>query len=251
MSDVRLTATNPEDSSVVRVACNSRGELLTVPPVIEQIDNDVTINGDFAVNPGVDGLVIEDNSSKHLTSRSLSNIAGGSQTTGALFSFETYTNFSVPIAGVASVFGTGGVSSSSYVCGFLANAGSVVNVSSSNVLCGYYSNYQIGTNQGSGETFNFYSNGNAPNFFKGEVIVGSRNKSWTLVEQGGLCHLVEYPNTYSIEDEAPLVEKDYPKLRDVFNELNLIEGVLEEVMARLKMVPPAGWQVWDGSNETA
>ena len=45
MTDVRLTATNPEDSSVVPVACNSRGELLVTEPVIEQIDNDVTING--------------------------------------------------------------------------------------------------------------------------------------------------------------------------------------------------------------
>ena len=50
MSDVRLTATNPEDSSVVPVACNSRGELLITEPVIEQIDNDVTINGNLAVN---------------------------------------------------------------------------------------------------------------------------------------------------------------------------------------------------------
>ena len=45
MTDVRLTATNPEDSSVVPVACNSRGELLVTEPVINEIDNDVTING--------------------------------------------------------------------------------------------------------------------------------------------------------------------------------------------------------------
>ena len=50
MTDVRLTATNPDDSSVVPVACNSRGELLTVEPVIEEIPNDVTINGKLAVN---------------------------------------------------------------------------------------------------------------------------------------------------------------------------------------------------------
>jgi hypothetical protein len=49
MTDVRLTATNPEDSSVVPVACNSRGELLVTEPVIEQIDNDVTINGGLKV----------------------------------------------------------------------------------------------------------------------------------------------------------------------------------------------------------
>lgn len=49
MTDVRLTATNPEDSSVVPVACNSRGELLTAEPVIEAIDNPVAINGDLSV----------------------------------------------------------------------------------------------------------------------------------------------------------------------------------------------------------
>lgn len=45
MADVRLTATNPEDSSVVPVACNSKGELLVDKPVIEQIDNDVMVHG--------------------------------------------------------------------------------------------------------------------------------------------------------------------------------------------------------------
>ena len=33
MADVRLTATNPADSSVVPVACNSRGELLLEEPI--------------------------------------------------------------------------------------------------------------------------------------------------------------------------------------------------------------------------
>ena len=52
MTDVRLTATNPEDSSVVPVACNSRGELLVTEPVIEQIDNDVSINGNVEISIG-------------------------------------------------------------------------------------------------------------------------------------------------------------------------------------------------------
>ena len=34
MADVRLTATNPQDSSVVPVACNSRGELLLEEPLM-------------------------------------------------------------------------------------------------------------------------------------------------------------------------------------------------------------------------
>ena len=50
MSDVRLTATDPSDSSVVPVACNARGELLTVAPVIEKIPNDVEIEGNLIVN---------------------------------------------------------------------------------------------------------------------------------------------------------------------------------------------------------
>lgn len=50
MTDVRLTATNPEDSTLVPVACNSRGELLIEEPVIEQIDNNVEINGGLTLN---------------------------------------------------------------------------------------------------------------------------------------------------------------------------------------------------------
>ena len=47
MTDVRLTATNPEDSSAVPVACNSRGELLITDPVIERIPNSLTVEGIF------------------------------------------------------------------------------------------------------------------------------------------------------------------------------------------------------------
>ena len=50
MADVRLTATNPEDSSVVPVACNSKGELLVDKPVIEEINNDVRISAQLTVN---------------------------------------------------------------------------------------------------------------------------------------------------------------------------------------------------------
>ena len=45
MSDVRLTATNPVDSSVVPVACNSRGELLIEDVNIEGIDNNLDVSG--------------------------------------------------------------------------------------------------------------------------------------------------------------------------------------------------------------
>ena len=53
MADVRLVATNPEDSSVVPVAANAKGELLCATPVIDEIPNDVVLDGKFI---GVEGL---------------------------------------------------------------------------------------------------------------------------------------------------------------------------------------------------
>lgn len=250
MSDVRLTATNPLDSSVVPVACNQRGELLTVPPVIEQIDNDVTINGAFRVDNAGSVFALSRDQSYCLTTLAANNVAGGSQTSGCYFSFGTFTNFSVPVVGVNSAFVDGGVNSSSYITGFKCNITQGLGVSAGGPLCGYYSDVPSNANNGIGPSFNFYSIGSAPNFFKGEVIVGSRNKTWTLVEQGGLCHLVEYQNAYSTEDEEPLEEEKYPNLRNVFTELDHIESALEQVMTKLRMVPPANWEVWDGSNET-
>ena len=46
MADVRLTATNPEDSSVVPVACDASGRLLLQElPSIDTIDGDLTVAG--------------------------------------------------------------------------------------------------------------------------------------------------------------------------------------------------------------
>jgi hypothetical protein len=57
MIDVRLTATNPEDSTLVPVPCNARGELLTVAPKIESIPNDVEIDGDLTVTGSINGSI--------------------------------------------------------------------------------------------------------------------------------------------------------------------------------------------------
>jgi hypothetical protein len=103
----------------------------------------------------------------------------------------------------------------------------------------------------------FEVNGDGSAEFVGDVTVGSRNKSWMLVEQGGLCHMVEQTristgdlvNTTDLVNTAS-VDNPYPKLRDVFQELNLIEEALSEVMSILRLSPPAGWPVWDGSDET-
>ena len=51
MTDVRLTATNPDDSSVVPVACNEKGELKLeeVPTFDGNVDGDLTVSGSAEV----------------------------------------------------------------------------------------------------------------------------------------------------------------------------------------------------------
>ena len=49
MADARLLATNPENSSLVPVACNSQGQIIVSEVKIEGIDNDVTIDGGLTV----------------------------------------------------------------------------------------------------------------------------------------------------------------------------------------------------------
>ena len=55
MTDVRLVATNPVDSTLVPVGCNSRGEILIVEPTIELISNDVEIDGNLTVTGTING----------------------------------------------------------------------------------------------------------------------------------------------------------------------------------------------------
>ena len=51
MADVRLTATNPEDSSVVPVACNEKGELKLeeIPSFDGNVDGDLTVSGETTI----------------------------------------------------------------------------------------------------------------------------------------------------------------------------------------------------------
>ena len=80
--------------------------------------------------------------------------------------------------------------------------------------------------------------------FAGDVVIGSRNKKWMIVESGGIAHLVE--QTRIAEQAEPW---RYPELRNIPRELDLVEQALQDVMEKLRMNPPAGWPVWDGSDE--
>ncbi len=77
--------------------------------------------------------------------------------------------------------------------------------------------------------------------FAGDVVIGSRGTQWLIRESNGVAML--------IEQSRRGLEPRMQKVRDLPNELDLIEAALSEVMAKLKMVPPAGWPVWDGQSE--
>jgi hypothetical protein len=63
MTDVRLTATNPEDSSVVPVACNEKGELKLEEPIDNSfdgnLDGDLSVTGsaEFALDVAAGGAI--------------------------------------------------------------------------------------------------------------------------------------------------------------------------------------------------
>ena len=96
-----------------------------------------------------------------------------------------------------------------------------------------------GHKQGSGNaTSVITAAGNAT--FDGEVIIGSKSKKWLIRESNGVAMLIDQ------ETRQPRMTK----VRDLPRELDLIEAALNEIMDKLKMTPPAGWEVWDGSDNS-
>ena len=323
MTDVRLTATNPEDSSVVPVACNAKGELLIEEPTLavddyvsktdtasQNIVSDLTLGADKITLDATDGSAKFDvnvevgdfdntTGTKAFASGSLqvrrndSNTAivvykdgttTGNQTavvnadgsadfvsngvqieetaipynnTGNLYfrvgrledgshpilrlqTKNADSNFvysDIKLDGTITKLGATGVDVGVLRMGVGSNG---ANILTDSIGVDYNGSLAIGLqDDGTYKTLLSGTDGSAA--FAGDVVVGSRSKKWMLVEQGGLCHMVEQLRA------TPATE--YPPLRDVIAELNVIEAALGEVMEKLRMTPPAGWEVWDGSDE--
>jgi hypothetical protein len=232
MTDVRLTALNPEDSQVYPVACNSSGELLVQKSDINlDLQGDLSVGGQsqFAGNVG-----IGTNSSNNLL-----DVSGGAVNTNGSLNTNNQLRIGLPNAPTyAAYFSYGQPNGGGQ---YALSIQSFSDTTSPIVLNKDGGNVGIGTDDP--QTL-LDVRGSA--IFTGDVIVGSRSKSWMLVEQGGLCHMVEQTRF----NEGFSVDPGYPKLRDVFNELDLIEKALSDVMEKLRLNPPAGWPVWDGSNES-
>ena len=93
MTDIRLTALNPEDSTVVPVACNSSGELLVGNR--EPIGPDLNLEGDLSVggSASVDGNVLSSNASVDKTcfAAYVNNASAGPNAGGLLISVNQYS----------------------------------------------------------------------------------------------------------------------------------------------------------------
>ena len=231
MTDARIVATNPVDSSVVPVACNESGELLLEEPTLASDDyvaktgdnmtGNLTLNTDKITLDATDGSVtFADGNYEIIRSGGVNqfgriNMKVGPEPTVSAFSVANVTGYGLK----ARWYGDGSLSIGGNVYG----------------------------NGAATDDPNIKLNAGGSAAFTGDVVVGSRSKQWMLVEQGGLCHMVEQVRATTADLVAPTTE--YPPLRDVIAELNAVEQALGEVMDKLRMTPPAGFPVWDGSDE--
>lgn len=272
MTDVRLTATNPEDSSVVPVSCNAKGELLLeeTPGFDGNVDGDLTVSGGASFANGYTNGGVSIASSGGIACGSYLQAGGDVGPRAILNSGDVLLGYnngvmtsSILKEGTLRLGGaldSGGYNTELNSNGSATFAGTVkqgdilAGGSGGNYMsAGEFAAYAPGASNrvfrgwntsGSSNVKTSEILGNGSATFNSDVVVGSRNKKWMIVESNGLAHLVEQPQVSVMDDAAK-----YPELRNIPEELDLIEKALGDVMEKLRMNPPAGWPVWDGSDE--
>ncbi len=262
MTDVRLTATTTT-GEVVYILANAKGELLLEEPIAPpefdgNLDGDLTVSGSGTfpnITLRADGAIQATRdtttaSSGHL--RLFSNV--GAPGTEVFFVGADGTTFlggdidggspNITLSASGSAEFAGNVTSGGYVSTSDTSQGSRVGNGSITA--------QRPASQGSpGSTATFtsllgqakkariFADGSAE--FDGEVTIGSKGSKWLIRESNGVAMLIEQTRRGAKE---PRIED----VRDLPRELDLVEAALNEIMGKLKMTPPAGWPVWDGSN---
>lgn len=261
MSDVRLTATNPVDSSVVPVACNEKGELkLEEPILVEGPQGEKGEKGDKGDPgaPGADGdpfsgnftgPVVFDGNVAIKEDVALETLhVGGScllSPGSAYFQNCYFTQQGWQKIDAASSAGyiNPADSTNRFSIGFGGPGddptGQIFITSESRVGIGMLSpraKLEVG----------------------GELVIQSRNASWRIVESGGVAMLIEEAALKAADlpsggyPDAPSEARDESSLplnvRNLSAELTMVEEQLQLVMERLKMVPESGWEVWDGES---
>lgn len=245
MTDVLLTATNPEDSSVVPVACNEKGELKLEEP---QVSSDLYV--EKAGDTMTGNLHLGDNITLDASTGSatfIGNVVSGNNAPNSETGERDYVVLTP--YGLAAFYRDGETDSVDHNFG-------VVKVNVNGTTGGSYAGGGAGNfyslihlEQDGTSRWSIKTNGAAT--FSSDVVIGSRGDKWMIVESNGLAHLVKQTQTADIETADlvnPSGETSYPPLRDIPGELTMVEEQLQKVLEKLRMVPEAGWEVWDGSD---
>ena len=325
MTDARIVATNPADSTVVPVACNENGELLLAETSLDQFvekDGD-TMTGNLHMGDKIilnpDGSAQFANGAFDLYQDGTAELTSFIQIGGSPFNDDgVNTGVRITPNGVmvaagpldnsqilvtkktgeavntSEIFADGSATFTKLTGRTQVESPFIYQIRDEGESVSFWSEYhQIRRRRGGGRSWpeaqwsirsdssNDYARtnlglfmkanygfGESPQFeftslgwiiasggatFKSDVNVGSRGKIWTIVESGGLAHLVEITSrsdgasvdTADLVDELP---KEPPQLRNIPQELTMVEQQLQKVMEKLRMAPEAGWEVWDGSD---
>ena len=239
MTDVRLTATTPE-GDVVPVLSNTKGELLLEEPIAPpgfdgNLDGDLFVNGIATFTDGSDYNVrirpFNGDGANQFEVKKATDVRAYITGAGDAAFAGTTT------IGVATAWNDPVNRSSCYL-----SPGGAIELynknepsESSNLLTGYARG---------AKTFEVNTNGGAD--FSGDVVIGSRGSRWLIRESNGVAMLIEQ----GVRGTKPRRDLETVKVRDLPRELDLIEAALNEVMEKLRMTPPAGWEVWDGSDNS-
>ena len=281
MSDVRLVATNPDDNTLVPVASNASGQLAVQSPKIEKVPNDFDVEGDLTVSGNasiagpLESSVLRVTNAGTTYPRIIGTPDGTfySETAAGVYPWKMTPNGKANFTNSVDIYKSGSSSSTVlFDCSsdngvaegqkdskFSVLANGQVQSNGYHIGIGFNARpsnngYAVTVEDSDSGELNVIISESGTAEFHGDVTVGSRSKQWMLVEQGGLCHMVEQARASTADlvdpDFAVPVASSYPKLRDVFAELDVVEKALEQVMEKLRMVEPNGWPVWDGSSNS-
>ena len=218
MADVRLTATNPDDSSVVPVACNERGELKLEEPI--EVPGPPGQQGEQGPpgNDGKDGDPFTGNFAGDVTFDGTLKISAQTDDSPDYIGFVPAYSSSVSSGLVLRRCSPGG-----------NNIGAMHIVGGDN-------KFKAGFD------------------YNGHFFYSHREKVFNLIESNGVAMVVEtdardnwWPDSlgkFTAEESSPVV-------RNIPKELDMIEATMVQIMEKLRMTPPSGWEVWDGSSENS